>query len=241
MNEPQNPPAVEQDTVRKKSLEEKESQPAKDATRPMESTMQQPTTIETWMPEARQLAAQCWCDDETKHIEMDVVLAEAVARRIAAWMDSAAMFNRNSDFYRGIVVEIGEMFGEAAKTSVLALRVPELVREHLKNGLSENGSESDGATRALSPKDPRDVTGEIIEIDPEGKVSSPSSAAAVIEEEKEAEKVAKEFLCECEVCSHSAAICPATASSLILEVAHLRLVNAYLERVKKKVEKELGK
>jgi hypothetical protein len=38
---------------------------------------------EDWMPEARAIAAQCWCDEETKHIEMDPVLAEAVARRIA--------------------------------------------------------------------------------------------------------------------------------------------------------------
>jgi hypothetical protein len=100
-----------------------------------ESELMNTPTIETWMPEARKLAAQCWCDPETQDREMDVVLAEAVARRIAAWMDAAAMFNRNSDFYRGIVVQIGEMFGEAAKTSddgsvqqdVLALKVPELV------------------------------------------------------------------------------------------------------------------
>ncbi len=89
----------------------------------------------TYIEEARQIAAQCWCDDETKHIEMDVVLAEAVAKRIAAWMDSAAQFSRNEAFYHGIVTQIGEMFGEAAKTSddgsiqedVLALKVPELV------------------------------------------------------------------------------------------------------------------
>ncbi len=89
----------------------------------------------TYIEEARQIAAQCWCDDETKHIEMDIVLAEAVAKRIAAWMDSAAQFSRNEEFYRGIVTQIGEMFGEAAKTSddgsiqedVLALKVPELV------------------------------------------------------------------------------------------------------------------
>jgi hypothetical protein len=89
----------------------------------------------TYIEEARQIAAQCWCDDETKHIEMDVVLAEAVAKRIAAWMDSASQFSRNEVFYHGIVTQIGEMFGEAAKTSddgsiqedVLALKVPELV------------------------------------------------------------------------------------------------------------------
>ena len=91
----------------------------------------------TYLEEARQIAAQCWCDDETKHIEMNVALAEAVAQRIAAWMDSAAQFCRNQEFYQGIITQIGEMFGEAAKTSddgsvqqdVLALKVPELVAD----------------------------------------------------------------------------------------------------------------
>lgn len=57
----------------------------------------------------------------------------------AAWMEDAARYARNADFYRSIVVEIGEMFGDAAKTSddgslqddVLALKVPGLVRRAL--------------------------------------------------------------------------------------------------------------
>ena len=35
------------------------------------------TTLETWMPEARQMAAQCWCDDET----IDEALGEAAKTR----------------------------------------------------------------------------------------------------------------------------------------------------------------
>lgn len=58
------------------------------------------TSIETWMPEARQIAAQCWCDEETSNTEMDVVLAESVARRIAAWMDTAAFHARNEEYWR---------------------------------------------------------------------------------------------------------------------------------------------
>lgn len=49
----------------------------------------------TWMDEARQVAAQCWCDEETKDRVMDHALAEAVARRIAAWMDTAMQFSHN--------------------------------------------------------------------------------------------------------------------------------------------------
>ncbi len=57
-----------------------------------------------------------------------------------AWMDSAAMFHRNEEYYRGLVCEIGRMFGDAAYTddagelhdSVLCAKVPELVREALE-------------------------------------------------------------------------------------------------------------
>jgi hypothetical protein len=34
------------------------------------------------MQEARAIATQCWCDEETKHLEMNTDLAEAFAKRI---------------------------------------------------------------------------------------------------------------------------------------------------------------
>lgn len=37
--------------------------------------------------ESRQMAAQCWCDEETKHIEMDVRLAEAFAKRMVILLE----------------------------------------------------------------------------------------------------------------------------------------------------------
>lgn len=88
-----------------------------------------------WMPEARQIAAQCWCDDETRRTEMDVVLAEAVARRIAAWMDTAAQYARNEEYYRGLLDECAKHLGAAAYTAddgtvmdePLRLKIPELV------------------------------------------------------------------------------------------------------------------
>jgi hypothetical protein len=94
-------------------------------------------TRQDFMPEARQLAAQCWCDEETKNTVMDTALAEAVARRIAGWMGIAAQFSRNEDFYLGVVHQIGDMFGLRAKVAddgsicqdVLTLKVPELVAE----------------------------------------------------------------------------------------------------------------
>jgi hypothetical protein len=72
-------------------------------------------------------------------IEMDTRLAEAFAHILANWLDVAAQESRNRDFYRGIVCQVGEMFGDDAKTSddgslqdsVLALKVPELVKKAL--------------------------------------------------------------------------------------------------------------
>ncbi|KFB68911.1 MAG: hypothetical protein CAPSK01_001766 [Candidatus Accumulibacter vicinus] len=93
--------------------------------------------MEQYMDTARQMAAQCWCDDDTSGIEMDVRLAEAVARRIAAWMDTAAQAQRNADFYRGLVDECAKHLGQPAFTAddgtvlpdPVLLRVPELVQK----------------------------------------------------------------------------------------------------------------
>jgi hypothetical protein len=93
--------------------------------------------MEKHMEQARMIAAQCWCDEETSGKEMDATLAEAVARRIAAWMETAAQMARNADFYRGLVDECAKHLGEAAYTAddgtvmdePVRLRVPELVAE----------------------------------------------------------------------------------------------------------------
>ena len=88
-----------------------------------------------WMQEAREIAAQCWCDEETSSIEMDTILAEAVAKRIAAWMESAAEYCRDVEFYRGLLDECAEHLGTAAYISddgsiqdePVRLKIPELV------------------------------------------------------------------------------------------------------------------
>ena len=89
----------------------------------------------TFMDEARMLAAQCWCDEETKSIVMDVVLAEAVAKRIAEWMEIAAQNQKNTDYYRGLLIQCGETIGERAyiaedgtrMNDVLCAKVPEII------------------------------------------------------------------------------------------------------------------
>lgn len=72
-----------------------------------------------------------WAEE---NLPVPATIEEAIRER-NGWCETAAQHLRNEEFYRGIVCQIGEMFGVAAKTSddgsiqedVLALRVPELV------------------------------------------------------------------------------------------------------------------
>lgn len=48
--------------------------------------------MEQHMEQARMLAAQCWCDEETSGTEMDATLAEAVARKFAPLLADAARY-----------------------------------------------------------------------------------------------------------------------------------------------------
>ena len=95
-----------------------------------------------WMDEARVLAAQCWCDKATENKEMDVELAEVIAKRIAAWMQTTAQNQRNTDYYRGLLVKIGETIGERAFTAddgsksedVLCAKLPEIISNDYCHG-----------------------------------------------------------------------------------------------------------
>ena len=88
------------------------------------------------LEEARGLAESCWKDSETQHIEMNPVLVEAVAKRIAVWMETASGFSNDRDFYRDLVRECGLALGKEAFTAddgsvtehPLVLKVPGLVR-----------------------------------------------------------------------------------------------------------------
>lgn len=88
-----------------------------------------------WMEEAREIAAQIWCDDRVSNRVMDVEFAEVIAERIAAWMQTAAQNDRNTEYYRGLLVRIGESIGEHAyiaddgsrSDDVLCAKLPELV------------------------------------------------------------------------------------------------------------------
>lgn len=97
------------------------------------------------MEEALQIAAQCWFDEETQDREMDFVLAEAVAKRIAAWMETAAQNQLNADYYRGLLERCGKAIGDRAYTQndggrsedVLCAKIPEIVETDYANGAGQ--------------------------------------------------------------------------------------------------------
>ena len=107
---------------------------------------QKAANLDMWMDEARQIAAQCWCDPATEDRVMDPALAEVVARHIARWMDTAAQNERNTAYYRGLLDECAKHLGPAVYTaddgslydSPVRAKIPELVAQ-LSGSLSEGG------------------------------------------------------------------------------------------------------
>ena len=71
-------------------------------------------------------------ENTVRALQQRLVEAE---RREAAWIETAASFSRSSEYYKSLVVTIGEGFGVAAQTAddgslmgeVLCAKVPELV------------------------------------------------------------------------------------------------------------------
>lgn len=112
------------------------------------------------LPAARHLAAQCWCDAATSHITMDPALAEAVAYRIAAWMDTSAEHLRNECYYRDLLVRCGKAIGDQAfiaddgnrSEDVLVAKVPELV-ERLGAAIQQPAT-ADKLQGKLAPLEP---------------------------------------------------------------------------------------
>ena len=88
---------------------------------------------------AREMAAQCWCDDETKHLVMEPALAEAVARRIDSWMEIAAEYARNAEFYHGLLMDCGRLLWPdtyiqddgGVVDEPLALKIPEVLARRI--------------------------------------------------------------------------------------------------------------
>ena len=95
---------------------------------------------ETWIKEARFEAFQCWRDSETKDKVMNPEVYKAVTKKIAFWMETAAQNERNTDYYRNLLIKCGESIGGEAYISddgsvqkdVLCAKIPELVEAAFK-------------------------------------------------------------------------------------------------------------
>ncbi len=89
---------------------------------------------------ALMIAKSCWCDEETKDLERDDALVNAVAKRIAIWVETATQNHENTMFYRGLVERCGKAIGERAFTQddgnicedVLCIKVPEIIEYDYK-------------------------------------------------------------------------------------------------------------
>jgi hypothetical protein len=99
-------------------------------------TMNANTTPYDWMPEARAAAAQCWCQPETSNTDMDAVLAEVMATRIAGWMREAAQYAENAAYWRGEVetlrAEVSRLQHEVIQRNVRAMAGDAAVAERKK-------------------------------------------------------------------------------------------------------------
>jgi len=86
--------------------------------------------------EAAQTALSCWQDEDTKDIPCNPVLAEAVAKRIAFFMQTAGRAYEGAAYYRGIIDQCGAHIGievftaddGAIQEDVLAAKLPGLVK-----------------------------------------------------------------------------------------------------------------
>lgn len=98
-----------------------------------------------WIEEAREIAAQCWCDVETEGKVLDPELAESIAKRISLWMDTAAQNQRNTDYYRGLLERCGKAIGARAfiaddgtkNDEVLCAKIPEIIETDYVHGGGE--------------------------------------------------------------------------------------------------------
>lgn len=88
---------------------------------------------------ARANAAQAWCKENTSHKVFDPDIADEFAKILVELMDREAQECTN--YYKGLVEEIGKMFGEDAyisddgskQDSILCAKVPELVSQLIKS------------------------------------------------------------------------------------------------------------
>lgn len=108
----------------------------------MNNQTYQITTLNS-LEEARAIAAQCCCDSKTKNLEMNSTLVENVAQQIANWIETAAMYGRNANYYHELLARCGKAIGNRAfiaddgtrNQDVLCDKIPEIIEVDYKEDL----------------------------------------------------------------------------------------------------------
>jgi hypothetical protein len=88
-----------------------------------------------WTEEAKAIAAQVWCQPTTESIQFDPRLATEFAKTLAIWMETAAGYARDREFYCGLLVTTASHLGPEVFVSddgsiqdePLLLKIPEIV------------------------------------------------------------------------------------------------------------------
>ena len=84
-----------------------------------------------WIDEARIRARLCWRDETTQHLIMEPALVEVIAQAIASWMETAATYSKNADYWRGKVPpNEDKILGEYAAVAILPPLSDESVVNH---------------------------------------------------------------------------------------------------------------
>ena len=87
-------------------------------------------------------------DDEKKKVELVKEQRDSAQRERDGWREDAERGMRNQEYYRGLLVKIGDMFGDEARRDdtgavgedVICCKVPELVKAHMLNGVAVSTS-----------------------------------------------------------------------------------------------------
>lgn len=93
-----------------------------------------------WMDEARKIAEQCWDAPYTKGKVKDYDLVEAIAEKIAIWMNTSVQADKNAEYYKMLLGQVGMAIGEPVYTrddgtvgnSILYAKLPEAVKKRVE-------------------------------------------------------------------------------------------------------------
>ena len=80
------------------------------------------TKAEETMEKALEMAAQCWCDKETRFTTMDPVLAKAFAKRLVSLFERIEQLERSEELAWGLIANAWDLASGVSGWEVAAER-----------------------------------------------------------------------------------------------------------------------